>query len=327
MPSPTWSQAAYLEMFGPLGSLPIAGGAIYRPNLGNPWALTGGTNKVTVGPGAGIVPGPDAAVTGGYPWQSVGSVDVAVPAVATGLSRIDLVCVQLTDTAAPPNADLVLVPGVASASPVAPSWPAGVLQIGSVRIADTGVVTATYAPTLIAPLGAQIATSNLAWIGNPYKGQLAYRTTDDTRWFYDGAAWQPRDNGPKGQVVNAVPTADTSGVTTTETNLNGMGAVTATMKGTGRRVKVSLDLGVLSTVAGDEVRVRVYDGATTIIDKFMTLTNAGRAQPLQGAFIIQSNWSGSHTLRATMVRSAGSGSLTMQNARSKGGLLVEDIGV
>lgn len=292
--SATFTQQAVMGLLSPqtdnvtpaLGRLGGVGGAVTQ--TGTP------SMAVVVAPAVWVIPGPAPTSQGAFLWTpGTGNQTVTVPASDPTNPRIDILIAQINDpgsTSAAGDASFAIVTGTPAASPSQPVLPTGALYIRTIAV-GAGVTS--------------IVNANIS--GVPATASLRAAVT-----------------GPAGYLATATPAADTTGITTTETNINNLASVAVTA-GTSRRVEITIDLGMFSSVANDEVRVRVYDGATAIIDKFMTMPNAANRSTPFCSVTNLSGWSGAHTLRVTAVRSTGSGSITVQAARSEG-LLVKDIG-
>lgn len=123
----------------------------------------GGNLSVNVSAGAAVITGDNQTDQGSYVVLVDVLTNLAMPAAPGTNQRLDLVCLQVNDLqaggGASDNATLVVVQGVASATPVAPATPASAIVLATVRrtAGDASVLTA------------HIIDSNLALRGSwPY---------------------------------------------------------------------------------------------------------------------------------------------------------------
>ena len=114
----------------------------------------------------------------------------------------------------------------------------------------------------------------------------------------------------RGYVIQAVGTSDTGSVTTVETNYAGLSSITFSLPDS-RRLFILVDVTFFSSVAGDEVRTQLYDGATSLRSRYVTVPVAGRSTP--ATFFYSAVFAaGSHTLKVTGYRTVGTGNVTLQ---------------
>ena len=94
----------------------------------------------------------------------------------------------------------------------------------------------------------------------------------------------------------------------------------------GRRIRISAQAGVQSTVTGDTAILRIKEGATVLQQ------GVGSLQPVNSEItfcpsIVLTPSAGSHTYKLSLLRLAGTGTLTMVGASNDVPfILVEDIG-
>lgn len=126
---------------------------------------------------------------------------------------------------------------------------------------------------------------------------------------------------PSAQLGYAEITANQSGITTV-TDITGL-SVTITVPA-GRRIKISTDVGVSSTVVTDGVDVQINEGATVLQDR-ATKLDANSEVAVHTEVIVTPS-AGTHTYKIRVSRFAGTGSVTVAAASNKPAFInVEDI--
>lgn len=108
----------------------------------------------------------------------------------------------------------------------------------------------------------------------------------------------------------------TSGVTSTETDINNCGAISFTVSGT-RTVYVNGQFNCNSTVPGDEIRVVLYLDGAQMTFAYGTMGNPPRNITFTPSFAAEVT-NGSHTVRATITRRQGTGTTVSQSGPGEG---------
>lgn len=129
---------------------------------------------------------------------------------------------------------------------------------------------------------------------------------------------------PRGRLGYVAVTANQATITV-EADLTGI-AATVTV-GSGRRIRVTVEISLASTVAGDTATLNIKEGATFLQTRDITLPTAG-ATGMLSASVILTPTAAAHTYKASLQRSAGTGVLnSTASAARPAFILVEDIGV
>jgi hypothetical protein len=116
-----------------------------------------------------------------------------------------------------------------------------------------------------------------------------------------------------------------SGTFTAVTDITGL-AATVTLAA-GRRIRVSCQCQIASSVAGDRGAVFIREGATTLTAVSYELADAGSNYGNMLGVILTPG-SGAHTYKVSASRDAGSGNITAKaSGTNPAWILVEDIGV
>ncbi len=115
------------------------------------------------------------------------------------------------------------------------------------------------------------------------------------------------------------------GSITTAVDLTGL-AVTVTVA-SGRRIRISAQIELASTVATDSVAMTIMEGATQLKNiPLGAMTNANTAYQLTGQVYLQPT-AGVHTYKLQAARTLGSGTLTMSaSGTDPAWIAVEDVG-
>lgn len=207
-----------------LNAVAFAGATAARP-LG---ALTGvrlGTSTTTVtatsttwtcGPFSGLADVMVAAESGPYPFAFDGVTTGTLTPADTGFGRVDIVYVQIIDPedgSTVPTASRGYLAGSASASPVAPSAPAGAFTIAQINVPKlgSGSPSVTWvAPVVVAAGGITPYPTKAAMPAAGALGQVALVDADPTAannrlWYGTGAGWTHSLNG-------STPFAEATGV-------------------------------------------------------------------------------------------------------------------
>lgn len=113
---------------------------------------------------------------------------------------------------------------------------------------------------------------------------------------------------------------------TTKVDLTGLSV--AVTVGTGRRIKITGSIGVVSTVADDAIRVSIQEGATILQLRDVVHRNNNATVLEMEPWVTLTPSAGSHTYKLALERLQGTGDVTMNaGATFPALLLVEDIGV
>lgn len=162
---------------------------------------------------------------------------------------------------------------------------------------------------------------------SPIEGMTIYETDTDRLLVYTTATtgWQPPWNMPWGALGFAQVTTTQGSITTVETDLTSL-AVTVSVPAN-RRLKVTGDTAVVSTVSGDYADLRIKETTTQLNRCSMPLAVAGFGTTCHAEAIIAGPSSGSHTYKLALQRTVGTGSLTSSpSATDPAYIHVEDIG-
>lgn len=153
--------------------------------------------------------------------------------------------------------------------------------------------------------------------------QLIGRQDSKTFEFHNGTDWSPMQGG--GTLGYGEAGAVNQGTITTEVDVTG---ATATVTvGTGRRVKLTGQISVESTVANDEVTLQIKQDGVRVKLLAMTLPVANRGMPFP-IVGVETPTAGAHTYKLTVQRTIGTGIITVANTSDRAAfMLVEDIGV
>lgn len=113
---------------------------------------------------------------------------------------------------------------------------------------------------------------------------------------------------------------------TATTEVDVTGATVSVTVGPGRRIRISGTSWSQSTVANDEVLLRIKEGATVLQTRTTQVSAAGPAEPLD-IFAVLTPTTGAHTYKLTFGRNSGTGTITsFASATAPLFILVEDIG-
>jgi hypothetical protein len=127
----------------------------------------------------------------------------------------------------------------------------------------------------------------------------------------------------QGTLGYAQVVANQTGITT-ETDLTSLTATVTLVAG--RRIRISAQAGIQSSVTGDTIILRIKEGATVLQQA------VGSVQPVNSEVtfspsVVLTPTVGSHTYKLSLLRLAGTGTLTMVGASNDVPfILVEDIG-
>jgi hypothetical protein len=293
-------------------------GGTFRPTDLAPTQAGTPNMTVLVAAGAVYVEGSESATQGGYFVYNDAQTVVTVPAANATNPRIDIIGVRIEDSeysGANNTAAIVLVSGVAAASPVEPTLPANFMTICRVDVAASAVsitnANITDRRRRMAAVGGIIpCTSTTRPSVSLWEGMFIYETDTHALKQYTTATtlWQPPWNLAWGRQGSVTWTSDASanpGPTTVTAS-----AVTWTAVAN-RVYKYTLTYHSFSSVAGDTGRLTVVDtggtgkGTPSIQDNISFTAN----QADQRTFISQETGvaAGSTTRRHSLLRTAGTG--------------------
>lgn len=156
---------------------------------------------------------------------------------------------------------------------------------------------------------------------DPFEGQLVYETDTNRLALFGATDWAYVDAG--GSLGYAEVTSS-QGTFTSETDLTGL-SKTVTVP-TGRRVRVTSQTHPQSSVASDNIVVRIKESTTNLEEGVFLLHQSGRTfNALIQVCLTPS--AGSHTYKVSMARIDGTGNITnVASSTQKSFILVEDIG-
>lgn len=151
------------------------------------------------------------------------------------------------------------------------------------------------------------------------EGDRGYQLDTNVLYTYDGSGWYVFNS-----ILGYASVTANQGSITAETDLTGL-SVTVTCAAS-RRIRITLRTQVYSSVAGDNVGVRIKEGTTTLDDVNVTAVQAN-TQLLCYVQAVVTPTAGAHTYKASVRRSTGTGSITNLAATTAPAfILVEDIG-
>jgi len=159
-----------------------------------------------------------------------------------------------------------------------------------------------------------------------YEGKVIWDTDIDALLVYTGGSWTSL-NGPRGYMGYAqLTTSIISGITTL-TDLTSL-SVTWTAAA-GRRYKVTFKVLIFSTVANDDANVWLRNGSSTSLNAYgVRAVSTTHGIAVTGSHVLTGLSAGSQTVKLSLQRAAGSGSVALAAASTHPSfILVEDIGI
>lgn len=130
---------------------------------------------------------------------------------------------------------------------------------------------------------------------------------------------------PGGWIGYNESTTNQGSIAGTEVDITGLTA-TVTV-GTSRRIRITVELSLSSSVANDVPSLRIKEGTTQLQSREEHLGSVVGALAAISASVVLTPTAGSHTYKATLVRAVGTGTLVVNaSATAPAFLLVEDIG-
>lgn len=169
-------------------------------------------------------------------------------------------------------------------------------------------------------------TNRDAEIVSPVEGMMAYTADTDVFWFYNGASWLPTTNPlyGRGLITQASKTSVQTGITTV-TDITSL-TVSFTAEAL-RTYKVSVWVGVGSSVSGDSVSVYITDAANTVLQTGTVAIPESGFNPTAYVEYYVTPGAGSVTYKARIARGTGSGSVAVSAGTTQPAYItVEDIG-
>jgi len=161
---------------------------------------------------------------------------------------------------------------------------------------------------------------------SPNEGMTIWETDTDKLLIYTTATttWQPPWNLPWGRLGSASVTANQTSITT-ETDLTSL-SVTVTVPAN-RRLRITGFTGAYSSVAQDASELRIKESTTQLTRSSLVHVLATSTEMHDVTALVNGPSSGSHTYKLAMVRTSGTGSITMVAASDAPAfILVEDMG-
>lgn len=246
--------------------------------------------SVNVAAGRAFILGDNSTTTQGmYTVANDATVNKVIAASDPTNPRWDIVVAEVRDafySGSSNDWQIRVVTGTPAASPAEPSLPLNAIKLA--RVVVGAAVTS-------------ITSANI--------------TDTRTRAAF-GAA-------PGGTLGHAQVTA-VQGPITAEVDLTGL-TVTVNLPAS-RRIKITGMALFNSTVAGDEVRLLIKEGTTTLQTAIHALSTASAFESLHGSVVLTPS-AGSHTYKLSGVRNSGTGTVNMTAAATiPAFILVEDIG-
>lgn len=252
---------------------------------------------VNVAAGAAFIKGTETTYQGVYHVFNDAPVSLAIAASDPTNPRIDIVVAQVRDafySGASNDFRLVVVTGTPAGAPAAPATPADSIVLA--RVAVAALVTTVVAGNI-----------------------TDYRVAALDSLPSPGLTPAPLGTLPGGYapvIANQGPTAGPWAIT---------GASITVTVGTGRRIRVSAQAELGSSVATDTVAVQIMEGAS-VLQSGVSTVNA--YQPTQPTAAILTPSAGTHTYFLMAVRILGTGTLNNHAAAAAVTyILAEDIGV
>ncbi len=157
-----------------------------------------------------------------------------------------------------------------------------------------------------------------------YEGKVIWDTDIDALLVYTGGSWTSL-NGPRGYMGYAQRTSNQTGITTM-TDITSLSVTWTAVAG--RRYKASFKVLVFSTVANDDVNVWLRNGSSTSLNAYgVRAVSTTHGIMVAGSHVLTGLSAGSQTVKLSLERAAGSGSVALAAASTHPSfILVEDIG-
>jgi hypothetical protein len=163
--------------------------------------------------------------------------------------------------------------------------------------------------------------------GTPAEGNLVYNVALHQLLQYTTVTtgWRPPWNMPWGYIAQGTATANQTGITT-EADLTGLTSGSVNLVAN-RRYKVSVNAYIYQTVTDTYGGIRIYNDATQLQEVWVSRpTTASEQVPISG-FVTFTTTTAAHTIKATLRRSGGTGTMNSYAAATYPAvLLLEDIG-
>lgn len=282
---------------------------------------------------------------GAYRFTGTGVTFVNTTAAPVSGSRIDVIWVKQNDQAKGDGDNLAVAgvtQGAASGTPVAPSIPAGALELGQCVVTSTTGATVTasitntfrYAALRGAPIGVRNVTER-AEVATPSAGQRVRRLdlvgTPLEEW--NGTAWT--DPSPaRGLVLRKKVTADGIGLSALSVVEN---FATFTFKA-GRKYRIVWNAAYENSAASNYFNIAIHTastadaagattGLTTLMTRSLTANNAGSGEYFILEAIHEPVADETKQIKYTVARTLGAGTFTPKaSATSPALFYVEDLG-
>ncbi len=131
----------------------------------------------------------------------------------------------------------------------------------------------------------------------------------------------------QGTLASPAPVTANQGTFTAQTDLTGLAATITAAQANGRRIRVSCQVNLQSSIAADDVFLNIMEGATILQQINFDCPRANF--PYVGlSAVILTPTNAAHTYKLSAARNAGSGNITMAaSATNPAYILVEDITV
>ena len=161
-----------------------------------------------------------------------------------------------------------------------------------------------YVQNQVVPTFATVAARDSGWAAPP-NGARCVTLDTDTEWSRVGGVWTIARGQ---QVAYAEVTASQGSIAAATVDVTGL-TVTFTAAGAGRRYRIYAECTLQSTVAGDIGRIDICDGANVILQSGQYVLSAVNVKTT--ATVFKALAAGSVTFKLRAIRSAGTGTLTM----------------
>ena len=203
-----------------------------RPGVLHGLSLSVSSLTVTLNPGAAVVT-PVAGANGSYVATGSDAESVTVSPPDASFGRIDALGLAVLDpevSGSVRGAELVVAEGTPSASPQAPSLPAGVVPLSRVTVPVSGALTVTDTRQFTASAGGVVpCTSSTRPEGSSLRpGQFIFEQNTGRVQVWTGSAWRLVSVGPVTQAGRATVTPGSPLAISFPSEFPGTPVVTAT---------------------------------------------------------------------------------------------------
>lgn len=291
------------------------------------------SDVVTVQPGAVVIPGNFGTGNGVYRTALASAETGTLTARNATNPRIDLVVFRVLDTSVVAGhgaytGRIEIIAGTPAASPVAPSLPTLAVELARITVPIAGGAAATVDSSFrqfSAALGGILPVATATRLPSTPNPKWVRAVAIDTgrEYIWNGTAWVLL-NSPGGVLGFAQLAADVTGLSATAapgTDVAGLSV--AVTVGAGRRLRLSVDLGVAHSTVGSVTFISFYEGSTLL---FVRGLHMGAANTLgfSGSMALAPT-AGAHTYKVAIHTTGGTVTLRGPSVGASY-FMVEDIG-